>query len=231
MTPLYFYILLGSLVVPAVFSVFYLDFIKKWRNFVSSTLIIAILFLIWDAIFTENRVWGFEESYCLGVYILGMPIEEWLFFLIIPFCSLFSHFALFYKFPDLKIKRTTTIVLTILFFLISVCIAVINFEKAYTFVNFIFLSIFLSLGGLFGIRILQQFYISFLIILIPFFIVNGLLTGIATENPIVWYNNQENLGIRLATIPIEDIGYAFSMLFGNLLLFEKLNKRENEYFV
>jgi lycopene cyclase domain-containing protein len=53
--------------------------------------------------------------------------------------------------------------------------------------------------------------------------VNGALTGMFTEMPVVWYDNTENLGIRLISIPVEDIGYAFSMLFGNLFLFEKLN--------
>jgi lycopene cyclase domain-containing protein len=61
--------------------------------------------------------------------------------------------------------------------------------------------------------------------LIPFFIVNGILTGSFIEVPIVSYDNLENLGIRLFTIPIEDIGYAFSMLFGNLMIFETLKKR------
>jgi len=72
---------------------------------------------------------------------------------------------------------------------------------------------------------LQGFYASFILILIPFFIVNGILTGSFIEVPIVSYNNSENLGIRLFTIPIEDIGYAFSMLFGNLMIFETLKKR------
>ena len=71
---------------------------------------------------------------------------------------------------------------------------------------------------------LQGFYASFILILIPFFIVNGILTGSFIETPIVSYNNLENLGIRLFTIPVEDIGYAFSMLFGNLMIFETLKK-------
>ena len=64
-----------------------------------------------------------------------------------------------------------------------------------------------------------------MVILIPFFIVNGILTGSFIETPIVSYNDLENLGIRLFTIPVEDIGYAFSMLFGNLMIFETLKKR------
>jgi len=70
------------------------------------------------------------------------------------------------------------------------------------------------------------FFLSFLFILIPFFIVNGILTGSMIDAPIVWYNDDENLGVRLATIPIEDIGYAFSMLFCNLMIFEWLNRNQ-----
>jgi lycopene cyclase domain-containing protein len=56
--------------------------------------------------------------------------------------------------------------------------------------------------------------------LVPFFVVNGILTGSWIENQIVWYNNAENLGIRFGTIPVEDSVYAYSMILMNLLLFE-----------
>ena len=45
-----------------------------------------------------------------------------------------------------------------------------------------------------------------------FSIVNGLLTGTLIKNQVVWYNNNENLSIRLGTIPVEDIFYALLML-------------------
>ena len=56
--------------------------------------------------------------------------------------------------------------------------------------------------------------------LIPFFIINGILTGSFIENEVVWYNNDENLGIRLFTIPIEDSIYAFTLILTNLALTE-----------
>jgi lycopene cyclase domain-containing protein len=60
--------------------------------------------------------------------------------------------------------------------------------------------------------------------LIPFFIVNGILTGTGINEEVVWYNDEENLGIRLLTIPVEDIFYAFSLILLNLLLFKKFKQ-------
>lgn len=71
---------------------------------------------------------------------------------------------------------------------------------------------------------ISSFFLTFLIILVPFIIVNGILTGSFIENEVVWYNNDENLGIRFFTIPVEDFAYAFSMILFNLLLIGKLKK-------
>lgn len=222
MTPLYLYILLGSLSFPLLFSLLFKDVIQYWKNFSMATLGMAVLFLIWDALFTKAGVWGFEDAYCLGIYILKMPIEEWLFFLIIPFCSLFIHFALFYGLPNLKLQKNISKALSLTLVSISLLLVATQYSKAYTAVNFGLLAFVIITGELYHKVLLQQFYLSFLIILIPFLIVNGTLTGAFTETPVVWYDNTENLGIRVGTIPVEDFGYAFSMLFGNLMIFESL---------
>ena len=72
---------------------------------------------------------------------------------------------------------------------------------------------------------LNSFFITFLVILIPFFIVNGLLTGSFIEEQVVWYNDAENLGIRIGTVPIEDAFYAFGMLYTAIILIEKFKPR------
>ncbi len=100
-----------------------------------------------------------------------------------------------------------------------------NYDKLYTVVNYGFLVLLVTYTILKTPSILNTFFITFLIVLIPFSIVNGILTGSFIEEPVVRYNNLENLGIRLGTIPIEDIGYAFSMLLMSLVLIQKIEKK------
>ncbi len=223
--PIYFIVLVLSGLVPLLYTIYKQDFIKNWSSFTISTIIIATVFLIWDGFFTALGIWGFNPDYILGFNLFLMPLEEFLFFIVIPFCSLFLHYAIFYALPNMRLNKQLTIAVSCALILLSILLVVMNFDKAYTAVNFTFLALAIIVGLIMNIKALQQFYLSFLAILFPFILVNGILTGMATEHPVVWYDHIENLNIRLITIPIEDIGYAFSMLFGNLLIFESLKKR------
>jgi lycopene cyclase domain-containing protein len=60
--------------------------------------------------------------------------------------------------------------------------------------------------------------------LVPFFIVNSILTGTFIKDEVVWYNNSEILGIRLLTVPVEDIGYLFSLILLNLLTMDRFKQ-------
>ena len=228
--PLYLYILLVSVSVPMLHSIFVKDFIVHWKNFLISTTVIATIFLVWDTIFTHLGIWGFNEDYCLNIYFLKLPIEEILFFFVIPFCSLFIYYAFYSVLPKVKLPRNLTKFISLFFIVFSSIAVFTHYSKAYTVVNYLFLNAVLLLGLRFNFELLQKFFVTFIIILIPFFIVNGILTGAITDSPIVWYNNSENLGIRFISIPVEDIAYAFSMLFGNLMIFEFLNLNKKKRF-
>lgn len=220
---LYLILNIGSLSVPLLYSFNkQMRFIKHFKHVCISTLITGILFLIWDVWFTTIGVWGFNDMYYLGYKLLNMPIEEWLFFFCIPYACIFTHYALFHFKPHWNVPLRSTKVLTSSLLLLTITIAILNSNKLYTTINFSVLSFVLIIGLKYNIKQLQRFYISFLFILIPFLLVNGILTGSFINEEVVWYNNSENLNIRLFTIPVEDFGYAFSLLFANILLFEKL---------
>ena len=231
MKSMYLLLNIASLSIPFVYSFNKkMRFIKNWKSVFSAIAIVAVFFIIWDVIFTKNGVWGFNNQYHLSYEIGGLPFEELLFFICIPYASVFIHYSLAYFKPEALLSEGLTKGITILLFIVTAIVLFSNLEKAYTGVNFSLLLVTLLLGLLYGLQSLRRFYLSFLIILIPFFIVNGILTGSFIEAPVVWYNDNENLGIRLFTIPVEDIGYAFNMLFLAVLLIEKIKKIDKSKF-
>ena len=226
MNSLYLWLNIGSIAVPLLYS-FHpkLQLYKKFHWLLLSLMLTMGVFIPWDVIFTINGVWGFNSDYFLGFEIFSLPLEEWLFFICIPFACVFTHYALLLYFPNLKLNKVATKAISISLVLILFILALANYDKWYTFVNF---SLAIPLTWLvykYNPQLLQHFFLTFLVMLIPFFIVNGVLTGSWIDNQVVWYNDAENLGIRMGTIPVEDSIYAYSMILMNLYYFEYLCSR------
>jgi lycopene cyclase domain-containing protein len=223
---LYLWLNIGSIAVPLLYS-FHpkLQLYKKFHWLLLSLMLTMGVFIPWDVIFTINGVWGFNSDYFLGFEIFSLPLEEWLFFICIPFACVFTHYALLLYFPNLKLNKVVTKAISISLVLILFILALANYNKWYTLVNF---SLAIPLTWLvykYNPQLLQHFFLTFLVMLIPFFIVNGVLTGSWIDNQVVWYNDAENLGIRMGTIPLEDSIYAYSMILMNLYFFEYLCSR------
>lgn len=195
-------------------------FYKEWRWFLPANLFVATVFLVWDAVFTNMGIWGFNETYLTGVYLMNLPIEEVLFFICIPYACTYTYYV-FSKYVQLEaptIGRGVSYALVV----VLLVLAVVNYSKLYTSITFLLLCLFLVVLLRQRAAYLSKFYVVYLIILLPFFISNGLLTGSWLAAPIVWYNDNHNLGIRLLTIPVEDTMYAVLMLLMNVAGYERL---------
>lgn len=221
-TWLYAYLHLFSFV-----PVFLLSFDKRvqysssWRYLMPAIAIVGALFIAWDVVFTEMNVWNFNESYFLGIRFLSLPLEEWAFFFTIPFCCVFVYKCLnYYIAKDLlaPYEQRISQVLIALSFLGGI----LFWDKIYTSTTFFLtggfiLYHYLFLPGYYRAR----FYFSYLVILLPFLIVDGVLTGGYTAEPIVLYNPAEFLNIRIGSVPIEDGIYGFLLVMGVVTLWEK----------
>lgn len=217
--PLYSLLLLCSITIPLLLSFDKkLQFYKQWKYLFSSISVIAIIYIIFDYILTNMGVWGFNEAYHSAFICLGLPMEEWLFFIVIPYASIFLHDSIVLYFKQLKLGRKLTTIVSYTLIGMSALLIIFNIDKTYTVYIFIKVILVLLFARFDKSEVISQFYITFLIILIPFSIINGILTGSFIEEQVVWYNNEEILGLRFFTIPIEDFAYAFSLIAFVLLL-------------
>jgi lycopene cyclase domain-containing protein len=223
---LYFILLLASIAVPILLSFDKkLQFYRHWKFVLPSIAVVGMFYILADVYLTGLGVWGFNSRYLSGVYFWGLPLEEWLFFVVIPYASIFLHEAFILYFPEVKVAKKTSRLLNWFFIAFFAIMIVIFTDRVYT-VYIFSLTLVALLFSLFDKnRLISHFYITFLLILIPFFLVNGILTGTLIEEEVVWYNNAENLGIRVLTIPIEDFAYGFSLILFNLQLIQVLKNK------
>lgn len=67
-----------------------LTFYKYPARLILSITIPFIVFVLWDFWATARGHWGFNPLYVIGVKLFNLPVEEVLFFVVIPFCALFT---------------------------------------------------------------------------------------------------------------------------------------------
>ena len=181
----------------------------------------ALFYIVWDIAFTSLEIWKFNDKYITGIMIYNLPLEEILFFLVIPYCCVFIYECIRVYFPQVKTNRRTKLFFSLLASILLVT-GILFYDKAYTASTCIFTALCIGLILLFPgySRHFNQgaFLVAYLIILIPFLVVNGFLTSL----PVVMYNDSENLGMKIFTIPVEDIFYGMLLVMLNVMGYEKL---------
>ena len=197
-------------------------FAKSWKFIWPGMAITGLIFLFWDVLFTIHGVWSFNDQYIVGIKFWGLPLEEVLFFLTVPFACIFIYACLDH-YVKWQISKDVSRSISGLFILASTFILMGNFNRLYTAVTFSLLAIILLLLlFVFKTDWLSRFYLAFLVSLLPFYIVNGLLTSI----PVVLYNDEQNLGFRVGTIPFEDHFYSMALLLMNVGFFEYFKNKK-----
>lgn len=223
---LYFSLLSGSVMIPLLYTFSpQLKFSRKLPAVLISLVIVGAPYIFKDILFTQKGVWGFNPDYFSGILIARIPLEEWLFFLVIPYASIFLHDTVVYLKPGWILTRRNTRIISLILALGALLMIIFFHNRLYTFFNALYLLVVLVWAQLSGSQILRRFYLTFLVILIPFLAVNGILTGSFIPGEVVWYQPDQFMGFRIFTIPAEDAGYAFSLILANMLLAEWLMKK------
>lgn len=230
----YTYLLINffTVIVCFIFSFHHkIKFNRYFGAFLAASLIVGVVFVAWDAWFTKIGVWWFNDQYLLGVRFAGLPLEELLFFICIPFACLFTYFCLD-KFFKLDWKPLPEKIFVIISIIIALCIAFWFREKIYTFITFLSTacSLFI-LKFLLKVRWIGKVSFVYLLLMPGFLMVNGILTGTGLESPIVNYNPEGFMGIRILTIPVEDTVYGYELILWNIFLFQMFKKSKTNSLV
>lgn len=197
-------------------------FYKSWKYLFPALAITGLVFLFWDVLFTIYGVWSFNDQYITGIKFMGLPLEEILFFLTVPFSCVFIYACLNY-YIKWQMNWSVSKSISNLLIGLSVALFAVNYTKLYSAVTFGLLAVLLIvLVYVLKAQWLGRFYMAFVVSLLPFYIVNGILTAW----PVVMYNNAQNMGIRIGTIPFEDHFYSMALLLMNVALLEYFRTRK-----
>mgnify|MGYP001197591184 CR=1 FL=1 len=193
---------------------------NKWRLLFPSILLMMLLFIPWDICFTHWSIWNFNSDYICGIKVFLLPIEEWIFFIVVPFSCVFIHEVLNYFFNK-NLESSSYSKISFFLAIILALLSVLYSDKLYTLVCFSFTSLSLFILSLYNPVWIGSFFRTFLVSLIPFLLVNGFLTGSFTEQPIVRYSSNHIIGFRIINIPVEDSMYCLLMLLIVIAIYEK----------
>lgn len=202
-----------------------IQFNHQFVSFLKASIIVAIPFIAWDIWFTAHGVWWFNTNYTLGLNIAGLPLEEILFFIFIPFSCIFTYYSIdrYYKWETLSAFNNLLVFVSVI--VLSV-VALLHVDKIYTLITaLVTIVTLIYLHFIARIEWLTKASLIFAILMLGFFPVNGILTGSFLESPIVNYNPKDFLGIRMFTIPIEDAVYGYTQFLLILYFFKLFQKK------
>jgi len=201
-----------------------LKFNTYFEAYLKAAVIVGIPFILWDVWFTMHGVWWFNDRYLVGLRLAGLPIEEILFFLCIPFSCTFTYYC-FNKFFNLKWANAWNNIIVLLTTIVCVVVCLLHHDKVYTLVTgVVTTATVLYLHFVSKQEFIGQASLLYTVLMLGFFPVNGVLTGTGLEEAIVNYNSHEFLGIRMGTIPVEDAVYGYTQFLWIIYFFTKFAK-------
>lgn len=195
-------------------------FYKNWKFLFPAILCMMLVFIPMDSLFTYYGIWGFNERYITGTRIAYLPLEEWLFF---PA----THYAIVFVYECLNayIKKD---ILQNSYRYILLALAIAGLVALSVYPGQLYSSTKMGGAAVFTLLMLfvvkpswlSRFTLCFLVSLLPFLLMNGILTGSFIDEEIVWYNPAHIFNIRIGTIPVEDVFYNLFMLLTTISFYE-----------
>lgn len=196
-------------------------FFRAWSRAIGASALVAVPYLVWDALVTGHH-WWFNDLFTLGIRVAGLPIEEILFFLTVPFACIFVWEVLALRLP---LERHPYLISTQVLLTSAALPGAWFLDAGLVYTGIAFLALpFVSLAD-WGLRVhllrTRRFWIFQVVLILLITLFNGYLTG----RPVVLYNDAVKSGLHLFTIPLEDFLYGFGHITLVLIVYEWMKGR------
>ncbi len=181
----------------------------------------SVPWVVWDVL-VAGAHWDFDARYVMGPRVLGLPLEEWGFFVAVPFACLYTWERVVRGPPARDPRLAAAVWAGASLLLLGPLIGLLG-APPYTA---------LALGStgapfvadlLLGGRVFHnaRAWVWLALVLGLTFVFDNLLTGL----PVVVYDPTAQLDVRLLTMPIEDLGFGMGHLGVVLVLYEAWRSR------
>ncbi len=196
------------------------SFAGRWLPALAAAVLVGAPFVAWDVLVT-GRHWSFNEAY-YTVAVLGLPLGEWGFFLVVPLACTYSWEMLSGGVDPAPVRTATWPAMIAGIFGAAAAVAwARGLEYTAFAATALAAAIVLDLAG--GGRVLRHRRLGVFAALV--LVCTAVFNGYLTARPLVLYDPRYQLDIRLGTIPIEDFVYGLALVLGNVTLFERLRDR------
>lgn len=193
--------------------------LTDWKQLGLTYLFVSVPFVLLDAFSHSRGWWHYNPEHVGEATLLGLPVEEVLFFFVIPFACLYLYSAMERQFKQAPVSplfgKVTAAVLIASLGIVSVFSP---YER--TIVDAVLLLAVLIAWWVIRPQFTRPFVWWSISIMLLFFTVNTALTAL----PIVIYGPEFGSQIRIGTVPFEDAWYNLSLLLGSWLVWSKAGR-------
>ena len=213
----YLYLNLAIIAFPLLFSLEKrIRFYTKLKPLAVALFIVGIFFVGCDAFATYRGHWSFNPAYVNDKKLLGLPLEEILFFVTVPYSCIFVFDSVIHFLGDKKLFSPRKWLFSAIGALIMLS-AFAFYSKEYTFLAILSVGVSILFVSLVNVKLFSSraYWIYIILTLVLFLIFNYILTSV----PVVQYSSSAITGFRVTTIPIEDFLFNFSMLTNYLTVY------------
>jgi lycopene cyclase domain-containing protein len=174
---------------------------KTFNQLLPALVLMAVLFTVWDMVFSHLLIRTFNPSHVIGFYFLGIPFEEYLLFLLSPFAVTVMYEYMSNIVPE-KMRQQNGNSFAMILAVIFLFLAMAFRQFPYTFYTCLFSSLLLQFNVYFlKSEFLGRYFFVFAVALVPAMLIHAVLTS----HPVIQYSNAGISGIKIGTIPFEDI--------------------------